>query len=88
MFQPRPPRTRCLAARCLLVPWTGSTRALAEPRQLKMEDAEALPSAFPTTLVPPTTQSLRPLYERLRNTLGGLKTRRAWAARYLGGRKT
>jgi hypothetical protein len=37
---------------------------MAEQRRLTMEEAEALPTAFPTTLVPPTTPSLRPLYAR------------------------
>lgn len=37
-----------------------------------MEDAEALPSAFPTTLVPPTTQSLR----RSMSACASLKTQR------------
>lgn len=66
MFQVRPLLPRCLAALCLLFPWTLPTRAMAEPQRLTMEEAEALPTAFPTTLVPPTTQSLRPVYERLR----------------------
>ena len=82
MFHVRPLVTRCLAALCLLFPWTTPTRSMAEQRRLTMEEAEALPTAFPTTLVPPTTQSLRPLYARAAATWNA---QLAPYARVLGG---